>query len=125
MIEQRPTRHGIYQEVEAAPRSWEEALRQDISGWVDGALLAGAKDPEARQAFLKSVVEAITFSRQGDARLIPEDEDQRRFGHLLVQAKAARIESFVKYNRMGRMFLLEDWVYPALARHMSAEGGAA
>ncbi len=112
-------------EVDGVPVSWEEGLQRDISGWIDTALLAGGRDPEARSSFLRSLIGAITFGRQGEARLIPETEEQRRFGHLLVQSKAARTESFVKYNRVGRMFLLSGWVYPALARHLSAQCGAA
>jgi hypothetical protein len=110
---------GVTATIEGVPGTFEEGLRRDIDGWIDGSLLGEAREPGRRFAFLRSLVEAISFDSRGEARLIPADEDQRRFGHLLVQAKAATISTFVKYNRAGRLFLLEDWVYPALTRHLA------
>ena len=110
--------------VDGVPGSFEDALQRDIGGWIDASLI-GRRDPESRLDFVGSILEAISFGGEGEARLIPENQEQRRFGHLLVHSKAARVESFVKYNRVGRLFRLEEWVYPALARHLSGFGSPA
>lgn len=96
----------------------DEALRRDIDGWIDGAMLDPRAQVADRQSFLSSVVSNISFSAEGAAQLVPEDAGQRRFGHLLVASHAATQAGFVKYNRVGRLFVLADWVYPALCRHL-------
>lgn len=108
-----------------APASWETALERDIESWVDASLLAERRDPAVREAFLQSVLEAIRFDDRGAARLLPEDDRHKRFGHLLVQAQAAKVQNFIKYNRIGRLFVLEPWVYPALTRHFVLSGAPA
>ncbi|MCP3964302.1 MAG: hypothetical protein GY719_41270 [bacterium] len=115
---------GVLPVVDGVPASFEDALQHDIGGWIDASLIDRRNDPDSRQDFIGSILEVISFGREGEARLIPESEEHRRFGHLLVHSKAARVESFVKFNRVGRLFRLEDWVYPALARHLSGFGGA-
>lgn len=111
--------------VDGVPASFEDSLQRDLSSWIDAALLGQRGDPDSRQDFLRSIFEAISFGRRGEVQLNPDSEEQRRFGHLLVHSQAARVESFIKFNRVSRLFLLEDWVYPALARHLTASGEAA
>lgn len=98
--------------------AFDAALRRDIDGWIDGALLDPQADSEERQRFLSALVSNIAYSAESTAQLLPEDAAQRRFGHLLVASRAATQEGFVKYNRVGRLFVLADWVYPALCRHL-------
>ena len=97
---------------------YEQVLQRDIEGWLLAALVDGGDDLAARRSFLGELLAAVDFGGKGDARLIPETTEQRRFGHLLVQARAARVEPFVAFNRIGRRFHLENWVVPALTRHL-------
>ena len=106
--------------LDASSPSFDTALRLDIDAWIDGALLDARHDGVRRQDFLSSVVRTVDFSAEGAAQLLPADPAQRRFGQLLVAARAATVESFVKYNRIGRLFVFADWVYPALCRHLAA-----
>lgn len=107
--------------LDRVPGNFERALRRDIDRWIDAALLDRRGDPEARRGFLSALLGNISFGRGGEARLVPETDEQTRFGHLLVQSRAARLGSFVQFNRTGRLFLLEDWLYAALAHHSAAD----
>ena len=120
--EAHPLMARRWSSLDGAPLPFERALRRDIEGWIDGALLHHRKDPGVRADFLAALLASIDFDRAGGPHLLPTDEEQRRFGHLMVQDRAAVLESYVHYNRMGRKFALEPWVLPALNRHLRGDG---
>ena len=98
--------------------SLDAALHRDMDLWIDGALLEERHDPLARRQFLTHLVRTLRLTPDGSVHLVPTDETQRRFGQLLMQSGAARLESFIKYHRVGRLFVLDGWVYAALCRHL-------
>ena len=106
--------------AEGAPPVFEQALQNDIDGWLGVALADLGDDPGRRKSFLGELLTSLDFGRAGEARLVPGNAEQQRFGHLLVQARAARVEPFLAFNRIGRRFLFEPWVVPALTRHLAA-----
>lgn len=108
------TRHRL-----SSPFAWGSHLRAQIESWIDGSLLRPQATREDRRAFLGQILKALRFDGGSRAVLVPEDAEQSRFGHLLAQARAA-----VPSRQKGPekvSFVLEDWVYNALAQYLTVE----
>ena len=109
---------STYPALRLVPPEWSESLRRDITEWIDGSLLHGDLGYEQRHAFLARLVDALRFERGGKAVLVPEDAAQSRFGFLMARAQAATLPGMQGDSEMGS-YVLEDWVYPALARYLA------
>ena len=116
---------GDYPVIQPVPPEWGDALQRDITSWIDGALLQARKSAEDRKVFLSEVLNALRFERGSRALLVPKDARENRFGFLMASAKAAKPAPLAtgegESESMG--FVLEDWVYPALARYLSTDEG--
>ncbi len=100
----------------AAPKGWQEAVVDDVDGWLGASLERGEQGSDSRQQLLSSLLDAISFDRRGQAHLLPEDPSQHRFARLLVGCRAATPRAFIRLGRVGQRFDLEEWVLPALAQ---------
>jgi hypothetical protein len=108
-----------YPVVDPVSPEWSEDLERDIDIWIDGSLLEPAVDVRLRREFLSRVLEALRFERGSRAVLVPRDAAQSRFGYLLTRAQGATAAAMGGGDREPAVsFVLEDWVYPALARHL-------
>ena len=117
-----------YPALRLVPREWGEALRRDITEWIDGALLAPDPAPASRREFLTRLIDTLRFEHGGRAVLVPRDAEQSRFGHLMARARAARPSLAGPEPPEASWeptFVLEEWVYPALARYLAPEPDAA
>lgn len=116
LIEVRETDQVEYPGVQPIPPSWNRDVSRDIESWIDGSLLSQASDQKKRTEFLEHLIESIAFDQDGRALLIPKDKLQERFGFLLLKSRAASQElAGTRGGHPQLLFVLEDWVYPALA----------
>jgi hypothetical protein len=115
---------GNYPVLRLVPPEWGEALRRDITEWIDGSLLHAGKSGEHRHEFLSRLVDSLRFERSGKAVLVPEDGAQRRFGFLMARARAATPTGLGDEEPETSGFVLEEWVYPALTRYLAPEPGS-
>jgi hypothetical protein len=113
-----------YPALRLVPPEWSEALRRDITEWIDGSLLHTDLGGNRRHDFLARLVDALRFERGGRAVLVPEDAAQSRFGFLMARARAATPTEMSGEGSEVTGFVLEDWVYPALTRYLAPEPGA-
>ncbi|MBN1272992.1 MAG: hypothetical protein JXB26_12050 [Candidatus Aminicenantes bacterium] len=104
---------------EKLPSEQEPVVRENISGWVNAALLGQAVDEEMRNQFIRDVIKAIRFVRSGQNVLVPRSEEQFRLGVILVKAKAAFASRTKIDKKKTDVFILEDWVYLALMRYLN------
>lgn len=98
---------------------WDKRHKQDISDWVEGALLGETRDEEQKMAFAREVLKTIIFNREGNNVLIPLNDEQYRFGVILVKSKAAAASQTKIQGEEKTVFELEDWVYLALTRYVT------
>lgn len=112
-----------YPVLRLVPPEWGEALRRDITEWIDGSLLHAEPGPAGRHEFLSRLVGALRFERGGKAVLVPEDAAQSRFGFLMARARAATPAGMSGGDTEVTGFVLEEWVYPALTRYLAPEAG--
>ena len=70
---------------------WDARHKQDISDWVEGALLGETRDEAQKMAFAREVLKTIIFNREGNNVLLPLNDEQYRFGVILVKSKAATV----------------------------------
>lgn len=121
------SRATAYPGVRPMPETWEQEAERDVESWIEGALLADARDSEKRRRFLNSLFESMNFDQGGSCVLAPSDRAQRRFGYCLLKAKAARQEQMRtgKDGAEQTVFVLEDWVYPAVVSALRSEEPAA
>ncbi len=110
-----------YPMVQPVPPEWGEALHRDITSWIDGALLHAREGAGDRRAFLLGVVDALRFDRGKKALLVPKDVRESRFGFLMASSRAATPAEIKGDEGTEVTFVLEDWVYPALARYLTSE----
>lgn len=115
---------SAYPALRLVPPEWGDALRRDITEWIDGSLLHAQPGPVPRHEFLARVLDALRFERGGRAVLVPEDAAQSRFGFLMARARAATPAEMRGGDSEVTGFVLEDWVYPALTRYLAPEAGA-
>jgi hypothetical protein len=115
---------STYPALRLVPPEWGEALRRDITEWIDGSLLHTDLGRERRHEFLVRVVDALRFERGGKAVLVPEDAAQSRFGFLMARAQAATATGMRGAESEVTSFVLEEWVYPALTRYLAPEPSA-
>lgn len=98
---------------------WDKRHKQDISDWVEGALLGETRDEEQKMAFAREVLKTIIFNREGNNVLIPLNDEQYRFGVILVKSKAAAASQTKIQGEEKTVFELKDWVYLALTRYVT------
>jgi hypothetical protein len=98
---------------------WDKRHKQDISDWVEGALLGETRDEEQKMTFAREVLKTIIFNREGNNVLIPLNDEQYRFGVILVKSKAAAASQTKIQGEEKTIFELEDWVYLALTRYVT------
>jgi hypothetical protein len=109
-------------DTEKITSEWDVRHKQDISDWVEGALLGETRDEAQKMAFVREVLKTIIFNREGNNVLIPLNDEQYRFGVILVKSKAASASQAKIEGEEKTVFELEDWVYLALTRYVrSAE----
>jgi hypothetical protein len=100
---------------------WSDRQQRDILEWIDGALLGEVRDDNDRIMFAREVIKTIILNREGQNLLVPLNDEQYRFGVILVKSKAASaIQSKIDGDEKT-VFELEDWVYLALTRFVRSE----
>ena len=114
---------GDYPVIQPVPPEWGDALQRDITSWIDGALLQARKSAEDRKVFLSEILHTLRFERGNRALLVLKDARENRFGFLMAITKAAKPASLTTGEGESESvgFVLEDWVYPALARYLAAD----
>ena len=117
VLEETETRHPVSMMRPAAPE-WGDALRGEITAWIDGALLQARQGVEERRAFLAGLVDTLRFDRGNKVLFVATDARERRFGFLMANARAATPSPTAAEDE-SVTFVLEDWVYPALARYLA------
>ncbi len=109
-------------DTEKITSEWDARHKQDISDWVEGALLGETRDEAQKLAFSREILKTVIFNREGNNVLIPLNDEQYRFGVILVKSKAASASQTKIEGEEKTVFELEDWVYLALTRYVrSAE----
>ena len=110
---------------------WGDALRGEITAWVDGALLHARQGVEDRRVFLAELIDSLRFDRANRVMFVATDARERRFGCLMANARAATPSPGAGGtgdhgdhgdrgdNDESVTFVLEDWVYPALTRYLA------
>lgn len=124
LLPEASTATGAYPVLRLVPPEWGEALRRDITEWIDGSLLHTDLGHERRHDFLARLVDSLRFERNGKAVLVPEDGAQSRFGFLMARARAATLTGLDDGESETSGFVLEEWVYPALTRYLAPEPSA-
>ena len=99
-------------------------MQEEVEEWVSGALLTKSVDREERLRFVSDVMPSIIVDQDGKNVLIPSSDEQYRFGIMLVKSNAARTSTSRVEGREQMVFLLEDWVYRAMARYIRRSGEA-
>jgi hypothetical protein len=98
---------------------WGDALRGEITAWIDGALLHARQGVEGRRAFLAGLIDTLRFDRGNRVLFVATDARERRFGFLMANARAATPAPVSGADDESVTFVLEDWVYPALTRYLA------
>jgi len=98
---------------------WGEALREEITAWIDGALLHARQGVAERRAFLVGLIDTLRFDRGNRVLFVATDARERRFGFLMANARAATASPAAGDDEASVTFVLEDWVYPALTRYLA------
>jgi hypothetical protein len=114
---------GDYPVIQPVPPEWGDALQRDITSWIDGALLQARKSAEDRKVFLSEILHTLRFERGNRALLVLKDARENRFGFLMAITKEAKPASLTTGEGESESvgFLLENWVYPPLARYLTAD----
>lgn len=112
----------ILPDGEKIPIKGNTQLQEDFSEWVNGALLGQTPDKNTQIEFLRETIRSIKFDREGRNVLVPSNEEQFRFGVMLVKSKAAVASHTQIEGKEKTVFLLEDWVYLALTRFIRLAG---
>lgn len=107
-----------YPDIEALPSDWNTRIRENISEWIDGALLTPIQKEEERIEFVRKIIKSIKLDREGRSIFIPLDEEQFRFGIMLVKSEVAEISHIQVEGKEKSIFILEDWIYLALTRYV-------
>ncbi len=102
--------------LQGVERDWHQQALADLEAWLEVALGPDQQQPAGRRQLLESLLDEISFDRQGRPRWVPNGEHQRRFAHLLVACRAAKPRILTRLGRSGSCFDLEEWVLPALAQ---------
>jgi hypothetical protein len=109
-------------ETEEIASEWSARQQDDISDWIEGALLGETRDESEKIAFARELIKTIIFNREGNNVIVPLNDEQYRFGVILVKSKAATAVTSKVDGEAKTVFELEDWVYLALTRYVrSAE----
>jgi hypothetical protein len=103
---------------------WKDRLQEEVDEWVSGALLTKSVDLDERLRFVNDVMPSIIVDQDGKNVLIPASDEQYRFGIMLVKSNAAKTTTSRIEGREQTVFLLEDWVYRAIARYIRRSGEA-
>lgn len=123
LIDTRDAGQRGYPISDPVPSAWISDVERDIKSWIDGSLLARADDAAARARFLEKAVKSVRLDGNGRSILVPSDKGLFRLGHLLLKSKAASQElaAAVQGKEEQTVFVLEDWVYPALCRRFGSQ----
>ncbi len=117
--EQAEPRHPLSPTQPTLPE-WGNALKGEITAWIDGALLNARQGVEERRAFLAGLIDSLRFDRSNKVLFVASDAQERRFGFLMANARAAMPSPVAGDDELSVTFVLEDWVYPALTRYLAA-----
>ena len=117
-------RSRVFAVAEPSVPVWGEGLQNEITAWVDGALLQARRGMEDRREFLAEVIGALRFDHGTKVHLVPKDARERRFGFLMAHSRAAVASPTSRGDDDDVTFVLEDWVYPALARYLTLDSAS-
>ena len=96
---------------------WGEALANEITRWIDGALPHVRQNADDRRAFLARMVDTLRFDGGNKVLFVATDSPERRFGFLMSTARAATAAP-VPEPGGSVTFVLKDWVYPTMTRYL-------
>ena len=108
-------------ETEDIASEWNARQQRDIQEWIEGALLGKVRDEEEKLTFARDVLRTVIFNREGQNVLIPLNDEQYRFGVILVKSKAASAVQSKIDGEEKTVFELEDWIYLALTRFVRSK----
>jgi hypothetical protein len=105
-------------ETEEIASEWNARQQADISDWIEGALLGEIRAEDEKITFARELIKTIVFNREGKNVIVPLNDEQYRFGVILVKSKAAASVTSKVDGETKTVFELEDWVYLALTRYV-------
>ncbi|MGD8537555.1 MAG: hypothetical protein PVI66_02430 [Candidatus Aminicenantes bacterium] len=100
---------------------WSDRQQKDISEWIEGALLGQVREKEDMIAFTRELLKTIIVNREGQNVLVPLNDEQYRFGVILVKSKAASVTRSKIDGEEKTVFELDNWVYLALMRYVRSK----
>lgn len=98
---------------------WGDALASEITRWIDGAIPQVRQSAEDRKAFVARLIDTLRFDGGNRVVFVATEAEERRFGFLMANARAATASPAVTDQKASVTFVLEDWVYPALTRYLA------
>jgi hypothetical protein len=111
-------------DTEGIASEWSDRQQRDVLEWIDGALLGEARNEEEKITFAREVLKTIIMNREGQNVLVPLNDEQYRFGVILVKSKAASATQSKIDGEEKTVFELEDWIYLALTRFVRSKEAA-
>jgi hypothetical protein len=72
-------------------------------------------------AFTRELLKTIIVNREGQNVLVPLNDEQYRFGVILVKSKAASATRSKIDGEEKTVFELDNWVYLALMRYVRSK----
>jgi hypothetical protein len=108
-------------DTEGIASEWSDRQQKEILEWIDGALLGEVHDEDERIIFAREVLKTVIMNREGQNVLVPLNDEQYRFGVILVKTKAASAIQSKIDGEEKTVFELEDWVYLALMRFVRSK----
>lgn len=118
VIENRRDEELMLSDSERVRTEWDSRKEDDVSWWVDGALLGKASDKSDKIEFVREVIKSIIINQEGENVLVPLNEEQFRFGIMVVKSKAASTSQTKIEGQEKTVFILEDWVYLSLMGYL-------
>jgi len=106
----------LFPDTDGIASEWGDRQQRDILEWIEGAQLGEVRDEDEKITFAREVIKAIIFNREGQNVLVPLNDEQYRFGVILVKSKAASANQSKIDGEEKTVFEVEDWIYLALTR---------
>jgi len=118
VIENRRDEELMLSDSERVRTEWDSRKEDDVSWWVDGALLGQVSEKSNKIEFVREVIKSIIINQEGENVLVPLNEEQFRFGIMIVKSKAASTSQTKIEGQKKTVFILENWVYISLMGYL-------